>query len=198
MKIHFASALLGCLLALTATAQETSARYTDFPIIVTVQFHAFSLPFKNLKANVRNVGIGIGTEVSHNKKHTWVTQVGILWYHNKHIGNGIMPHVQTGWRPSLSDDVYTELKAGAGYLLSSRPAQSWKLVNGKWESVGHRGRSMLALPVGVSVGYNTVTNNSILSPFVTYQFMLVTGYNTSLPVVPETILQTGIRAHQKP
>ncbi|MBX2969103.1 MAG: hypothetical protein KF803_07010 [Cyclobacteriaceae bacterium] len=189
--------VLACLFAYSVSAQETPKNYTDFPIIVTIQFHALSLPFKNLKGNFKNVGIGIGTEVGHNKKQTWVTQVGVLWYHNKHVGNGFMPHVQTVWRPTVSDDVYTELKAGIGYLLSSRPVNSWKQINGTWEPVGRKGKGMLAIPVGISVGSNTIASNALLSPFVTYQFMLASGYNTSLPVVPATILQTGVRLHQK-
>lgn len=198
MNLRTLAIIVGFLSTFSALAQETSGTYSDFPIIITVQFHALSLPFNNLKANFKNVGIGIGTEVSHNKKHSWVTQVGVLWYHNKHIGNGFMPHAQTVWRPSLSDEIYTELKAGAGYLLSSRPVQSWKYVNGKWGSAARKGKGMLAIPIGVSVGYNAITNDALLSSFVTYQFMLVSGYNASLPVVPETILQTGVRIHRKP
>lgn len=181
---------------LSATAQTESAKtYSNFPLIVTVQFHALSLPFKNLKSNFRNVGIGLGTEVSHNGKQNWVTQFGVLWYHNKAVGNGWLLHTQTGWRPTLAGDVYTELKAGVGYLISSRPVQSWKPVEGRWENAGRKGKGMFTIPVGISAGVNTWSGNTLVSPFVSYQFLVVTGYNTSVPIVPQTLIQTGARLH---
>jgi hypothetical protein len=180
----------------SASAQTENAKmYSNFPVIVTVQFHALSLPFKNLKSNFRNVGIGLGTEVSHNGKQNWVTQLGVLWYHNKAVGNGWLLHTQTAWRPTIAGDAWTELKAGVGYLISSRPVPSWKPVDGRWENVGRKGKGMFTIPVGVSAGVNTWSGNTLVAPFVTYQFLLVTGYSASIPIVPQTLIQTGARVH---
>jgi hypothetical protein len=180
----------------SASAQTENAKmYSNFPVIVTVQFHALSLPFKNLKSNFRNVGIGLGTEVSHNGKQNWVTQLGVLWYHNKAVGNGWLLHTQTAWRPTIASDAWTELKAGVGYLISSRPVPSWKPVDGRWENVGRKGKGMFTIPVGVSAGVNTWSGNTLVAPFVTYQFLLVTGYSASIPIVPQTLIQTGARVH---
>jgi hypothetical protein len=196
MQTRIITAALCLLLALSASAQEESPKaYTNFPIIVSVQFHALSLPFRNLKSNFKNVGIGLGTEVSHNGKQDWVTLFGVLWYRNKPVGNGWLLHTQTAWRPTLAGDVYTEIKAGVGYLISSRPVPSWKQVDGRWENVGRKGKGMFTIPVGVSFGANTWAGNTQVSPFVTYQFLLVTKYNQSIPLVPETLVQTGTRVH---
>ncbi|MCU0356874.1 MAG: hypothetical protein MUE95_04790 [Cyclobacteriaceae bacterium] len=196
MQTRFILLAAALLLTISASAQnETPRTYTNFPIIITVQFHALSLPFRNLKSNFKNVGIGIGTEVSHNGQQNWVTQMGVLWYRNRNVGNGFMPHLQTVWRPTLADDVYTEIKAGLGYLISSRPSPSWRQVNGVWQPAGHKGKGMFTVPLGVSLGANTWAGKTQLSPFVTYQFMLVTGYSASIPLVPETLIQTGARVH---
>ena len=196
MKTRIITLTIACLLALSAAGQsETPKTYTNFPIIVTLQFHALSLPFRNLKSNFRNIGIGLGTEVSHNGEQNWVTQFGVLWYRNKHVGNGLMPHIQTAWRPTLAGDAYTEIKAGVGYLISSRPAPAWKQVNGVWQPSGHKGKGMFTIPIGVSAGVNTWSGNTLVAPFVTYQFLLVTGYSTSIPIVPQTLIQTGVRVH---
>jgi hypothetical protein len=184
------------LLVFVASAQtETPRTYTNFPIIVTIQFHALSLPFRNLKSNFKNVGFGIATEVSHNGEQNWVTQLGVVWYRNRNVGNGLMPHIQTVWRPTLAGDVFTEVKAGVGYLISSRPSTSWKQVNGEWQTAGHKGKGMFTIPIGVSLGVNTWAGNTQVSPFATYQFMLVTGYNSSVPLVPQTLFQSGTRIH---
>lgn len=167
-----------------------------FPLTISIQFHGFTMPFKNLPANFRNVGLGIGTELSLNPVNTWVQQVQAVWYHNKAIGNGLLLYSQNVWRPTLESS-FAEIKFGAGYLYSFRPSTSYESVNGKWSSTGKKGKGMLALPLGVSVGSFRSLQSSSLAPFISYQFMLVKGYNTSIPIVPQTLLQTGVLIGEK-
>ena len=75
MKNHIT--LLLCLFLATqmVTAQtENTQDYKNFPIIITLQFHSLSTPFKNIKSNFRNIGIGIGTEVSYHNSPRGVQQ----------------------------------------------------------------------------------------------------------------------------
>jgi hypothetical protein len=174
---------------LHAQSESVSADY-NFPFIVTLQFHGFTVPFKNLNSNIRNVGIGIGTEVSLNDTHTWIQQVHAIWYRNKSIGNGLLFYSQNVWRPSY-EETFAEVKLGAGYLYSFRPTPSFKSVNGQWTSVGKKGKGMLAVPLGVSIGSYSAVATTSLAPFVSYQFMVIKGYNTSIPIVPQTLLQAG-------
>jgi hypothetical protein len=120
-----------------------------------------------------------------------------LWYHNKTMGNGLLFYSQAVWRPTLGSDVYAEVKAGAGYLYSFLPSTPLKSVNGQWISAGHKGKGMLTLPMGVSLGKNIYSSGANYSPYVSYQFLPVSGYNKSIPLVPETLLQAGIRIHSK-
>ncbi|UOQ68993.1 hypothetical protein [Hymenobacter volaticus] len=51
------------------------------------------------------------------------------------------------------------------------------------------------LPLGVSVGYAGRHAAPAVAPFVGYQFFVLHGYNPGIPVVPNRLLQVGIRAH---
>lgn len=179
-------------------AQSDPARdYKNYPIIVTLQFHAFALPFKDFKSNFKNVGIGLGTEISHNGQDNWVQQFNILWYKNKSLGNGIHVNTQTVWRPTIAGEVYSEVKLGIGCLYSFRPNMGYQQVEGKWLAMGHKGKMMLAIPVGVGIGYHNYSASTQVSPFTGYQFMLVNSYSKSIPLVPETLVQFGTRIHTK-
>lgn len=196
MKRITLSLLFTVFLLPNSLAQEVATSDYRFPLTISIQFHGFTMPFKNLSSNFRNVGLGIGTELSLNSTNTWVQQVQIVWYHNKTIGNGLLLHSQNVWRPTIESS-FAEVKYGAGYLYSFRPSESYKSVNGKWISVGKKGKGMLTLPVGVSVGTYSLLESSSIAPFISYQFMLVKGYNTSIPIVPQTLVQTGVLLSEK-
>lgn len=196
MKSKISLTLLGLCLTASLWAQTDNQKdYRNFPIIVMVQFHNLSMPFKDMKSNFSNIGIGLGTEFSYNGKSNWVQQFSATWHQNKTVGNGILIYSQAAWRPNLSSGLYGEIKAGAGYMYAFRPVTSYEQKNGAWESVGNRGKGMLTLPVGISLGYQSPTNKTYISPFISYQFLLVSGYNQSIPLVPETLIQVGSRIH---
>ncbi len=186
--------LLLCLI-IEASGQEQKT-YTNFPIIITLNFHAFALPFRDIKANFSNIGIGVGTEVSFTgSSSTGVQQVQAIWYHNKAMGNGLLLQTQSVWRPDFNSNAFGEIKGGVGYLYSFRPSESYQQVNGKWISVGRKGKGMLAIPVGISAGINSRSTNAYMSNFISYQFLLVKNYNKSIPIVPETLIQAGSAIH---
>ncbi len=196
MQKHLGISAIALVLTVTTWAQSPELKgYTDFPIIISIQFHAFSLPFRDMRTNFSNIGIGIGTEMSLNGKANWVQQVNLLWYHNKALGNGMLFYSQNVWRPEFATNSYAELKGGVGYLHSFRPIKSYKQIKGEWISVRHKGKGLLAVPIGVSLGYDSRTVNTYISTFATYQFMLVKGYSKTIPIVPETLIQVGTRIH---
>ncbi len=197
LKAGILGMMAGTLLTLSLQAQSDPNAYSNFPIVLSLQFHAFTLHFHDIKANFSNVGIGIGTEASFGGSNRWVQQVNAVWYHNKTMGNGLLFYTQTAWRPSIGAEGFTEVKAGVGYLHSFRPTESLKQVKGEWVTAGHHGKGMLTVPVGVSVGYNSYSNGRLLSPFLTYQFLIAAGYNKSIPAVPYTLIQAGARIHNR-
>src|SRR5262245_3532545 len=129
---------------------KVNRSYRNFPVIITINFHSLTLPFRDLKSNFSNVGFGIGTEVSFNGEQDWVQQFSINWIRNKSVGNGLLFSTQTVWRPTITDDFYTEVKAGVGYNYCFRPVESYRPENGNWVSVGNKGKGMLALLGGIS------------------------------------------------
>jgi hypothetical protein len=148
-----------------------------------------------MRSNFSNIGFGLGTELSYNGKSNLVQQVSATWHHNKTVGNGILLYSQAAWRPNIGSGVYTEFKAGAGYMYAFRPVESYKQSNGVWSLVNHKGKGMFTLPIGISVGYQSYSNRTYVSPFISYQFLLISGYNQSIPLVPETFIQVGSRIH---
>jgi len=195
MRKEIFGVAIGCWLAFSLQAQpEIDRNSRNFPIVITLQFHSLSLPFRDIKSNLSNIGFGLGTELG-NSSNNWGQQITAVWYHNKSVGNGILFYTQTAWRPTILDDAYTEVKAGAGYLYSFRPTESFKPVNGNWTSVGHKGKGMFTLLAGVSLGSNAYSGDAFFSPFVSYQFLILQGYNKSIPIVPETLLQVGSRIY---
>jgi hypothetical protein len=184
-----------CLVEFLSAQTKIEKDFRNFPLIVTVQFHSLSLPFRDIRSNFSNVGFGLGTEVSFNGYQNWVQQFNIGWIQNKTAGNGWLLSTQTIWRPTVVDNFFVELKAGVGYKYNSRPVESYKQENGQWISVGQKGKGMLAIPLGFSAGYNGYSSGTYFSPFVSYQFLVLKGYNKSVPIVPETLLQAGTRIH---
>jgi hypothetical protein len=174
---------------------DVSQHHRNFPVVITLQFHALSMPFKKMLSNFKHPGIGIGSEISLNGNHNWAQQVTAMWYRNSAVGNGILLYTQVAWRPWIGSHVYGEIKAGLGYEYSFRPTESYKFENGKWQSVGRRGKGMLAIPVGVSLGYSRYSIDTYISPFASYQFLLLKGYSSSIPIVPQTLIQVGSRVH---
>jgi len=184
------------MMATPVTAQDLQENgHRNFPIILTIQFHALTLPFHDLKTNFSNIGIGVGTEVSLNGRDNWAQQFSLGLIRNQQVGNRIMFYTQTAWRPTLTSNIFSELKLGIGYTIARRPIRSYKQIDDKWVSVGKQGKGLLTIPAGASIGFSDYSSHTHLSPFTTYQFLLHKGYNQTIPVMPETLIQTGIRIH---
>ena len=188
--------LISWLAVFSTFAQDASQEdYRNFPVTITLQFQSFSLPFKNLGSNFKNIGIGIGTEVSHNGGHDWIQEFSIFWIRNEAMGNGIYFMTQTAWRPYLGEPFFGEVKAGIGYKLAFRPSESWMQKDGQWVSAGKKGKGMLAIPLGIGIGVHDYSDKTYTSPFINYQSIFLKGFNQDIPIVPETIFQFGTRTH---
>lgn len=188
---------LGLVLYQPSFAQNGSnGNHRNFPLIISLEFHSLSMPFKNKKPFFRNVGIGIGTEVSHSGDRDWVQQFKITWYGNKNVGGGLLFHTQAVWRPDIVSDAFSEIKLGIGYLYAKRATESFKPTSNGWEPVGKKGKGMLVIPAGIGLGYDDFRENeTYISPFVGYQFLIATRYNKSIPVVPFTLMEISSRIH---
>lgn len=180
----------------TAVAQNNVEKnYRNFPLVLSVQFHSLSFPFKDLKTNFKNVGFGIGTEIALGSKHNWAQQFQLSWYRNQQTGNGILIYTQSSWRPTIVSDIYTELKAGFGYTYNFRPVVSYQQNNGVWTSVGQKGKWLFTVPLGISLGYNKYSPNTYIAPFATYQILVNANYAKSVPMITNSLFLVGTRIH---
>lgn len=183
------------IVALILTESAIAQRITqNWPVTVALQFHNVSMPFRDLKTTLSNVGISLGTEFSYNRQGTLNQNVQISYYRNRYAGDGLMAQAQLIYRPHVGS-AFGEIKAGLGWLYNFTPTQTLTLREGQWQTQLHTGKSMLLIPLGVSLGYENRQHPARLSPFVSYQFGVALGYNPSIPLVPNQFLQVGSRIH---
>ncbi|MEP7127747.1 MAG: hypothetical protein ABI729_02715 [Chitinophagales bacterium] len=197
MKFTFIICLLLLLQTTFSQAQDSVAPETDyrnFPIIVSVQFQNFALPFHDLKSNFTHVGIALGTEVSLNGKQNWAQQFQAGYYFNKDAGNGFFTYTQTVYRPTVFKHFYPEVKAGIGWQRVFHPVETFEYSNGQLTSTPG-GKSQLIVPLGISVGYNNYSTKTYLSPFISYQVMPALFYNDGIPLSFYSLFQIGTRIH---
>ena len=178
---------------LNSKAQSEFGLNERLPIVLTIQFHAMTVPFHNFKANFKNIGIGIGTELNFSKASKFHQSFSVLWYRNQALGNGLLVNTQIVWRPSIGNTGYGELRLGPGYLFSKRPIKSYQYQNGDWITVGKKGKGLFNVLAGVAGGYRNTVGNYEYSPFAAYQIMAVGAYNRTVPLVTETLFQIGTR-----
>ena len=175
--------------------QESRPGNQNFPLGITLEFHSFNVPFKEMLANFSNIGIGIGTELYFNNNPEWGQRFSLIWIRNKEVGNGLLLYSQAFWRPTITGDAFGELKGGLGYMLGRRPVESFQKVNGEWKSVGKRGKGMLTIPLGLGLGVHSFTDDRQFTHQLGYQFLVLNNYNASVPIVPETLIQVGTSTH---
>lgn len=187
--------ICGLLVGELFSQNELSYNHRNFPIIFTLQFHSLSLPFKDIKSNFANIGFGIGTEVRFNKKANILQQFQLIWYTNRQVGDGVSFFTQTTWRPNIYRQFYTEVKAGLGYVIAKRPVSAYQWSDQHWVNKGKKGKGILMVPVGLSLGIDQPIFETPLSPFISYQFLILSDYNDDIPLVPETLIQIGSRWH---
>lgn len=164
--------------------------YRDFPLMITIKFQNFAMPFQDLKGNFRNIGIGLGTEVSWNEGSNWVQQFNLMWFFNRGSGNGWSLYSQMVWRPSLIGDLHGGLKGGVGYTRIYKPNPSFSFRNADWEP-GKRSKGMLSIPIGLHLAWLELSPDTYHSPYLSYDLFLHKGFNADVPVIPNTVLEMG-------
>ena len=60
-----------------------------------------------------------------------------------------------------------------------------------------KGKGMLAVLMGLSLGYHEYSEDVYLSPFVSYQAVFLKNYSKSIPFMSETLIQAGLGIHPK-
>jgi hypothetical protein len=199
MKKNFLIYSLMILSQTVSQAQDSDQPdrgYRNFPLIVSLQFQNFALPFHDLTSNFTHVGISLGTEVSLNGKQNWAQQLQAGYYLNKEMGNGFFTYTQTVYRPTVFKHFYPEVKVGIGWQRAFHPVDAYVFDIGIWTRDAG-GKSQLIVPVGISIGYNDYRATTYASPFITYQVIPALFYDDVLPLNFYSLFQVGTRIHFK-
>jgi hypothetical protein len=178
------------------TTDSSNKNYRNFPLLVTLQFQNLATPFHDLKSNFSHVGVLVGTEVSYNGKQNWVQQFQAGFYFNNDAGNGFMVFTQAVYRPTVFKYFYPEVKAGVGWQRAYHPVDAYEFQNGTYTQV-KGGKSQLIVPLGISFGYNKYSDETYLSPFISYQVIPALFYNEGIPLNFYSLFQVGTRVHFK-
>lgn len=194
LSVWAGAALLLSSAAARAQAPAVPEAYRNWPVVASLQLHSLSMPLSDWPASFANPGLSLGTEFRYNRRATLLQSLPLGYYRNRNAGNGLYLAPQLVYRPQLGP-LYAELRAGVGALYHMQPGRSYELKDGTWQTHNHGGKLTLMLPVGVSVGYNGRQAAPRVSPFVSYQFFVLHGYNPAIPVLPNRLLQVGVRAH---
>ena len=174
--------------AQTRAGDASPVATASWPLTVSLQFHSLSMPFQDLKTTFSNVGIGLGTEFNYNRRGNLIQTVQVGYYRNRYAGDGLFVSTQAGYRPHFGH-LYTEFKVGVGWNYTVHPNATIQLREGQWHSLGRTGKGLLMVPIGISIGY--AKPKAFIAPFVAYQFFALSGYNPSVPLVPNQLLQAG-------
>ena len=174
--------------------QKLNSTNLHFPLIVSVNFQNFALPFRDLESNFSHPGFTLGTELSLNKKRTLVQQLHTGIYRNREAGNGIIAFTQFAFRPKVFTFFYTELKAGAGWQRSYHPVAAYEFEDGQWQRKTG-GKSQLIVPLGLTIGYRDKHAPARLAPFITYQVIPSLFYNDVIPLNFYSFIQIGSIIH---
>ena len=109
---------------------------------------------------------------------TGVQQFSINWNRNENIGNGHAASTQTVWRPTIADHFYTEIKAGVGIMIVTVPLD---LTARKMETgFPSRKRNVYTSWVAFQQDIIVILSTTYMSPFVSYQLMVLKGYSKSI------------------
>lgn len=154
-----------------------------------VQFHSLGLPFKQVGENFKNLGLSVGTRFRWGNNGAWVQDLQLNWLANRKVGNSWNLYTQAAWQPKIFGALRFGPQLGLGYSWLEHPITSFEQENGNWVARGRSGKGVLSIPLGLSL--RMANSSSAIQPFVSYQMLIYSGYNRSMPILPNTMLQIG-------
>nr|WP_293837204.1 hypothetical protein [uncultured Arsenicibacter sp.] len=181
--------ILACGVYSVRAQSHQSKTINNWPLTVQAGFHVLAMPLQQLNGAFANPGLTLGTERKLGRKGTFVQSAQAGFYRNLYAGDGAYVWTQTGWQPHIGP-VYLGLKAGLGWQYSFHPNKTLAFQNGEWRGSNSAGKGMLCIPLGATLGLNYT---KAIAPFIGYQFIILTNYNPSVPLVPTQQLHAGLR-----
>lgn len=159
--------------------------------MVGISFHAVSTPMSKPGNNFRNLGFKMGMELPWNDKDNLRQSVELGYYFNKFNGRSVYVHTDLVYRPKIAEGLHADihLGPGLGYLL--HPSQGMKIENGTWTKTTSA-RLFGQVHTSLGLSYDDIRISlTKASPFVQYELIGIVGYNTGIPVFPNSFIHFG-------
>ncbi|MGE0770454.1 MAG: hypothetical protein AB7K37_01995 [Cyclobacteriaceae bacterium] len=190
MRLLIAITVASLLLPGLALAQDMTG--TNEPVFtVGVSFHAVSTPLSKPGNNFRNFGFKLGIELPWNKRGNLRQSVEAGYYFNRFNGRSLYVHSDFAYRPGIAEGLRVNIHLGPGLAYLLRPSQGMKIENGKWMATTSP-RFFPQVHASISLSYDDLrVSNPLASPFVQYELMGIIGYNTGIPVFPNSFIHVG-------
>ncbi|HEV8515213.1 MAG TPA: hypothetical protein VGQ59_18150 [Cyclobacteriaceae bacterium] len=173
------------------------------PLSMTISFfnHSISMPFHKIFAQPIHPGIQVGVEgryFENNRSKLFQTLNAGMFYNN-YNGKGFYLNSEFAYRYTSKSGIFAETLLGIGYLRTYHPTDIYELNNsGTYQKVNDKGFSSPIVSFAFGLGY-AFKSSSLFSfaPFIRYESIIQTHYNSDLEVLPQSAFHIGLRITKK-
>jgi len=173
------------------------------PLSMTISFfnHSISMPFHKIFAQPIHPGIQVGIEgryIETDRSKLFQTLNAGMFYNN-YNGKGFYLNSEFAYRYTSKPGIFAETLLGIGYLRTYHPTDIYELNNsGTYQKVNDKGFSSPIVSFAFGLGY-AFKSSSLFSfaPFIRYESIIQTHYNSDLEVLPQSAFHIGLRITKK-
>lgn len=181
--------LLSLACSATALTQANRLSYT-----ATLTFQGYSMPFKHLGDNFKNIGGSVGVAYAYNRSQALSQRVAVGFLSHREHGNGFYLNTQFCYQPVLFSALVPSLAIGIGHLFSFANGHNpyYSNTNGAWGKSSKQSQSHWQVPVSIGIGYKIKTaGGAIITPTVGYEAAAILNYNSAFPILPYSLITVG-------
>lgn len=172
------------------------------PLAFTLSFfnHSISSPFHNIISTPLHPGVQAGIEGRYfeTAKSKLFQTLNLGMYYNKYNGTGYYLNTELGYRYTSKWRIFAEALVGIGYVRVYHPTEIYELTStGSYEQTNDKGFSSALVSFAIGLGY-AIKSSSLVSfaPFMRYESLIQTKYNSELSVLPQSALHIGVRINK--
>jgi len=173
------------------------------PLSMTVSFfnHSISMPFHKIFAEPIHPGIQAGVEGRYfeNDRSKLFQTLNLGMFYNNYNGTGFYLNTEFAYRYTSKPRIFAEALLGVGYLRTYHPTDIYQLnSSGTYQKASDKGFSSPIVSFAFGLGYAFKSSSLFaFAPFVRYESIVQTHYNSDLEVLPQAAFHVGVRITKK-
>lgn len=181
------------------SGQAQSGRYFGCG---SLQNNAVAMPFSGTAGVIHQpfhpgFRLGAGYRLKEKNRHCF-NQIVWLGYIRQRLIHHLIPVcTETEWQYRIAGRLHSQAGLSAGYVHVFQTSEnpSWRLGSGgSYEPAGRAGKGRFTGGLSLGFGYRIVAGKGTLTPSLSYQFWVLAPFvNSYVPVLPNALLQAGIR-----